>query len=70
MGSRATMTLEGVKEVSTRMKENMPSSMLQRSAPCSLYYIAEGKKAKGGERRKEKGSKRTKRSALVAQKAA
>jgi len=44
--------------------------MLQRSAPCSLYYIAEGKKAKGGERRKEKGSKRTKRSALVAQKAA
>jgi hypothetical protein len=39
IGSRAAMIREGVTEVSSRTKENIPSSMAQRSVPCSLYYF-------------------------------
>jgi len=40
IGSRAAMIREGVTEVSSRTKENIPSSMAQRSVPCSLYYLS------------------------------
>jgi hypothetical protein len=39
MGSRAAMIREGVTEVSSRTNENIPSSMAQRSVPCSLYLF-------------------------------
>jgi hypothetical protein len=39
IGSRAAMIREGVTEVSSRTKENIPSSIAQRSVPCSLYYL-------------------------------
>lgn len=38
MGSRAAMSREGVTDVSSRTNENIPSSMLQRPVPCSLYW--------------------------------
>lgn len=38
IGSRAASKREGVTEVSSRTKENMPSSMLHKSLPCSLYW--------------------------------
>ena len=40
IGSRAAMIREGVTEVSSRTKENIPSSIAQRSVPCSLYYLS------------------------------
>jgi hypothetical protein len=40
IGSRAAIIREGVTEVSSRTKENIPSSIAQRSVPCSLYYLS------------------------------